>query len=81
MELIEVKFLSYKDILQFWEMMVLLFYTLDEDGTPWYNPNPSESSRNRIVWQGYQASDGQLIQYHADKTITRTGDFFRQSIS
>jgi len=51
------------------------FYTLDEDGTPWYNPNPSESSRNRIVWQGYQASDGQLIQYHADKTITRTGDF------
>lgn len=27
------------------------------------------------MWQGYQASDGQLIQYHADKTITRTGDF------
>ena len=67
MELIEVKFLELQGYPTVLGDDGSTFYTLDEDGTPWYNPNPSESSRNRIVWQGYQASDGQLIQYHADK--------------
>ena len=51
------------------------FYTLDEDGTPWYNPNPSESSRNRIVWQGYQDTDGQFFNVLADGRKVLTGEY------
>ena len=51
------------------------FYTGNDEVGLYYNPNPSEESRKRVVATGYQDSDGQLIQYHADKTITRTGDF------
>ena len=51
------------------------FYTLDEDGTPWYNPNPSESSRNRIVWQGYQDDDGQFFNVLADGRKVLTGEY------
>lgn len=31
------------------------FYTGSSDTGWYYNPNPSESSRHRIVWQGCQA--------------------------
>ena len=51
------------------------FYTGNSTTGLYYNPDPSEESRKRVVATGYQDSDGQLIQYHADKTITRTGDF------
>ena len=51
------------------------FYTGNDEVGLYYNPDPSEESRKRVVATGYQDSDGQLIQYHADKTITRTGDF------
>ena len=51
------------------------FYTLDEDGAPWYNPNPSESSRNRIVWQGYQDDDGQYFNVLADGRKVLTGEY------
>lgn len=51
------------------------FYTGSDQVGWYYNSDPSEESRKRVVATGYQDSDGQLIQYHADKTITRTGDF------
>ncbi|WP_054748664.1 hypothetical protein [Veillonella rogosae] len=52
------------------------FYTGNDEVGLYYNPDPSEESRKRVVATGYQDSDGQLIQYHADKTITRTGGDF-----
>ena len=51
------------------------FYTGSDQVGWYYNSDPSEESRKRVVATGYQDSDGQLIQYHADKTITRTGEF------
>ena len=51
------------------------FYTGNDEVGWYYNPNPNEDSKKRVVATGYQDSDGQLIQYHADKTITLTGDF------
>ena len=51
------------------------YYTLDENGRPWYNPNPSESSRNRIVWQGYQDTDGQFFNVLADGRKVLTGEY------
>ena len=50
-------------------------YTLDENGRPWYNPNPSESSINRIVWQGYQDTDGQFFNVLADGRKVLTGEY------
>ena len=50
-------------------------YTLDENGRPWYNPNPSESSINRIVWQGYQDTDGQFLMFFADGRKVLTGEY------
>ena len=50
-------------------------YTLDENGRPWYNPNPSESSINRIVWQGYQDDDGQYFNVLADGRKVLTGEY------
>ena len=40
-----------------------------------YNPNPSESSRHRIVWQGYQADDGQYYNLLADGSKVLTGEY------
>ena len=51
------------------------YYTLDENGRPWYNPNPSESSINRIVWQGYQDTDGQFFNVLADGRKVLTGEY------
>ena len=51
------------------------FYT-GSSATGWYyNPNPSESSRHRIVWQGYQADDGQYYNLLADGTTVLTGEY------
>ena len=51
------------------------FYT-GSSATGWYyNPNPSESSRHRIVWQGYQADDGQYYNLLADGSKVLTGEY------
>ena len=51
------------------------FYT-GSSATGWYyNPNPSESSRHRIVWQGYQADDGQYYNLFADGSKVLTGEY------
>lgn len=51
------------------------FYT-GSSTTGWhYNPNPSESSRHRVVWQGYQADDGQYYNLLADGSKVLTGEY------
>ena len=51
------------------------FYTGSSASGWYYNPNPSESSRHRIVWQGYQADDGQYYNLLADGSKVLTGEY------
>lgn len=51
------------------------FYTGSSTTGWYYNPNPSESSRHRIVWQGYQADDGQYYNLLADGSKVLTGEY------
>lgn len=51
------------------------FYTGSSTTGWYYNPNPSESSRHRIVWQGYQSNDGQYFNVLADGSKVLTGEY------